>query len=235
VVTIEGGNRLMKKLPLLLVVAASLVTSAARAQDAIIDYQGYSYETGGFQPSNAGDILSILGIVDNIDPRFNIDLNNEEVTLYVTNLLSTGQVDQGGGVISVAYNGGSIDLYRDPSKNHDFSVNPPNPPATPNTFTDGSLFLGGTLSNFFLFVDNNTGSGAYEADCQFTSGSGLATLGQLNANGYTFGGVLDRRATANIPQGYDLAVDGVISVQVQVGVEQRSWGAVKELYRNGTR
>ena len=221
----------MKKLPLLLVVAASMSAGPARSQDAIIDYQGYTYETGGFQPSDAGDVLSILGIVDALDARFLIDLSMDEVTLYVTSLVSTGQVDIGGGILSIAYTGGTIDLYQDPSRDHDFGINPPNPPATPNTFTNGSLFLGGTLSDFFLFFDPSTGSGAYEANANFTSGSGLATLGQMDALGYTFGGVLDRSTGATIPQGYDLQADGVIQVQVRVSVEPRSWGAVKDLYR----
>ena len=92
--------------------AALLCSGAASGQNAIIDYQGYSYETGGFPPSNPGDVLSILGIVDNLDARFGVNLSNEEVTLYVTNLLSTGQVDVGGGILSISYSGGNIDLAK---------------------------------------------------------------------------------------------------------------------------
>jgi hypothetical protein len=111
-----------------------------------------------------------------------------------------------------------------------FGTNPPNATAPP-TFVDGTLFLGGTFSDFFLFFDPSNGNGAYEGHALFTSGTGLATLDQMNANGYTFGGVLDSNASGgNVPQGYDLQVDGVIEVEVIVGVEQKSWGAVKELY-----
>ena len=217
---------------LLLATALAVVTAgSAQAQNALIDYQGYAWETGGFPPSNPGDVLSIVGVVDDLDSRFGINLLVEEVTLSVANLASTGQVDIGGGVLSIAYNNGSIDLYRDPSQDHDYGINPPNATA-PSTFTNGSLFLGGTFTSFFLFFDPGTGSGAYEGNVVFTSGSGLATLNQLNANGYTFGGVLNTNASGgNVPQGYDLQVDGTIEVEVQVGVEDKAWGSIKDMYR----
>ena len=222
----------MKKTDLICVVMAFLTSSAALAQNAIIDYQGYAWETGGVPPSNVGDVLSIVGVVDAIDSRFGVDFSMEEVTLYVTGLTSTGQVDMGGGVLSVSYTGGTIDLYRDPARDHDYGTFPPNPTAPP-TFVNGSLFLGGTFNNFFLFFDTGTGSGAYEGDVVFTSGSGLTTLNQLQADGYTFGGVLNNNAAGgNVPDGYDLQVDGVIEVEVIVGVEHKSWSEIKGLYRH---
>jgi len=222
----------MKKTYVLSAVMAFLTSSAALAQNAIIDYQGYAWETGGVPPSNSGDVLSIVGVVDAIDSRFGVNFAVEEVTLYVTGLSSSGQVDLGGGILSVSYTGGSIDLYRDPLKDHDYGVNPPNPTAPP-TFVNGALFLGGTFSSFFLFFDQNTGSGAYEGNVTFTSGSGLTTLNQIQANGYTFGGVLNSNAAGgNVPTGYDLQVDGVIEVEVIVGVQQKSWSEIKGLYRN---
>ena len=221
----------MHKSQWLTAAVAVLVTSSAGAQNALIDYQGYAWETGGFPASNAGDVLSVVGIVDALDSRFGINLLVEEVTLYASGLTSSGQIDQGGGLLSIAYSGGNIELYRDPSLDHDYGVNPPNPTAPP-TFVNGSLLLGGTLDNFFMFYDSGTGSGAFEADVSFTAGSGLTTLNQLQANGYTFGGTLSSGASGgNVPQGYDLQVDGVIEVEVIVGVEEKSWSKIKDLYR----
>jgi hypothetical protein len=220
----------MKKTSLLVVAAALLSTGVAQADTALIDYQGYSWETGGFPPSSAGDELKFVGVVDALDSRFGVNLGTNEVTIYVHSLLSTGEVDIGGGVLSIAYSGGNIELYQDGTPDRDYGTNPPNPTAPP-TFVDGSPFLIGTLSNFFLFFDPSSGGGAFEGDCSFTSGSGLTTLNQLNASGYTFGGVLDATVSANIPVGYQLAVDGSIEVEVIVGVEERSWGAVKDLFR----
>ena len=122
-------------------------------------------------------------------------------------------------------------MYRDPSRDHDYGVNPPNATAPP-TFVNGSLFLSGILTNFFMAYDLGTGTGAYEGQATFTGGSGLATLNLLNANGYTFGGTLSNPAAGgNVPQGYDLQVDGVIEVEVRVGVEPSSWSHIKQMYR----
>jgi hypothetical protein len=215
----------------LLFAALALVPVGASAQNAIIDYQGYAWETGGFPPSNAGDAFEMVGVVDAIDSRFGINFALEEVTLHVSGLISTGQVDLGGGMLQIAYSGGAIDIFRDPSQNHDYGVNPANATAPP-TFVDGTLLLGGTLSSFFMFFDSSTGTGAYEGSCSFTSGTGLAALNQLNANGYTFGGTLNSGASANnVPQGYDLQCDGVVEVEVIIGVENESWGTIKDMYR----
>lgn len=219
----------MRKLQLAL--AAFLVAGVAHADVAIIDYQGYSWETGGFPPSNAGDVLRMVAVVDDIDSRFGVNFTLEEVTLYVNGLLSTGQIDLGGGLLSISYTGGTIDLYRDPAKNHDYGVNPANATA-PSTFVDGALFLGGAFQNFFMFYDSSTGTGAYEGNVLFSSGSGLATLNQISANAYTFGGTLNTNASGgNVPQGYDLQCDGVIEVEVIIGVEEKSWSGIKDLYR----
>src|SRR5262245_42727733 len=220
----------MKRWTWLPIAAVLLGTGGAAAQNALIDYQGFAWETGGFPPSNSGDVLSFVGVVDAIDSRFGVNFATEEVTLYASGLTSTGQVDMGGGILSIAYNGGSLELRRDPSQDHDYGTNPPNATAPP-TFVNGALFLGGTLSSFFMFYDPATGSGAYEADANFTAGSGLATLNQIQANGYTFGGTLDANGSGgNLPAGYDLQVDGVIEVEVVVGVQDKSWSQIKGLY-----
>jgi hypothetical protein len=230
-VGIQGDSALMKLRYVLPAAVAVAMAGGVQAQNALIDYQGYAWETGGFPPSDPLDVLNIVGVVDALDTRFGINLLAEEVTLHVTNLTSAGGVDIGGGVLSVAYAGGTIDLWRDPSMDHDYGINPPNATA-PTSFTNGSLFLGGTFVNFFLFFDPATSSGVYEGSVSFTSGSGLTTLNQLNANGYTFGGVLDTNSSGgNLPEGYDLQVDGTIEVEVRVGVEQKTWKEIKDLYR----
>jgi hypothetical protein len=205
---------------------ALVLAGPAQAQNALIDYQGYSWETGGFPASDPSDVLSIVGVVDSLDSRFGVNLLLDEVTLHVTDLVSNGQV-LSGNLLTVSYTGGTINLYRDPSRDHDYGVNPPNATAPP-TFVNGSLFLSGTLTNFFMAYDLSTGTGAYEGQANFTGGSGLATLNLLNANGYTFGGTL---RNGSVPQGYDLQVDGVIEVEVRVGVEPSSWSHIKDLYR----
>ena len=92
----------MRKTPLVLLVVAVLgLATVAHAGVNIIDYQGYAWENGGFTPSNPGDVLNIVGVTDNVDAIFGVNLGNEELTIWVTNLTSTGQVPLGGGVLAV--------------------------------------------------------------------------------------------------------------------------------------
>jgi hypothetical protein len=212
--------------------ALSIFGSAAFAQTVtpIIDYQGNAWETGGIPPSNPGDIFSIAAVVDALDPIFAVNLATTELTLWVTNLQSTGQVDIGGGFLATTFVGGDIQLWDDPSKNRSYGINPPNA-TVPSTFTDGTLFLGGILTSFILFYDTSTGSGAYEGNIIFNAGSALSTVTGIQGDGFTFGAVLDTQATGgNVPEGYDFQIDGVIEVTIIVAVEKTTWGQVKSLY-----
>jgi len=216
----------------IVVLVALLVAGAARAADPLIDYQGYSFETGAFPPSNEGDVLTILGIVDDLDVRFTVDLGATEVTVVASDLVSGGEVDLGNGFWMTSFGGGNLNLYDDPLKDHDYGVNPPNASA-PSTFSNGTLFLGGTFDSFFLYFNPTTGNGFYEGYVLFTAGTGLTTLNQINSKGYTFGGVLSRNVIPNtaIPAGYDLQVDGTLQVGPPIiAVRPTTWSAVKEMY-----
>ncbi len=197
----------------------------------LIDDQGYTFETGGFPTSDPGDVLTLVGIVDNLDARFGIALGSTELTVVAAGLVSSGQVLQADGFWQISYTGGTLDIYDDPSLDHAYGVNPPNATVT-STFTNGTLFLGGHFLNFFLYWDPVSGTGGYEGRVLFTAGTGLGTLSQLNSLSYTFGGALSRTAVGpgNIPDGYDLQVDGVLEVGPFVAVKPMSWGAVKEMY-----
>jgi hypothetical protein len=214
------------------VFAALLVAGAARADDPLIDYQGYSFETGAFPPSAQGDVLTVVGVVDALDGRFNLDLGTTELTVVASDLVSGGEVDLGNGYFMVSYAGGLLNLFDDPTRDHDYGTSPPNASA-PATFTNGTLFLGGAFNSFFLYFNPTTGDGAYEGYVLFTAGTGLTTLNQINSKGYTFGGVLSRNAVPNtaIPNGYDLQVDGILQVGPPIiGVMPMTWSAVKEMY-----
>lgn len=210
-----------------------LFSGHALAQNAVLDHQGYAWESGGFPTSVAGDSLHMVGVITSLDSRFNVDPSNAAVTFWTTDLVSAGQVDLGGGIVSIAYSGGTLEVWFDPTPDHDYGINPANA-TSPSTFRDGTLLLGGTLHDFYLYFDTVTGVGAYEAQCDFDSGIGLAALNQFpGAAGFTFGGVLSPAAAGgNVPQGYDLQTDGVIEVTVIVGVESRSWSAIKQMYQD---
>lgn len=223
----------MRKTPLILLVVAILGTApVAYAGTNIIDYQGYAWETGGFVPSNVTDVLNVVGVTDNVDAIFSVNLGIEELTIHVTGLLSTGQVPLGGGVIAVNYIGGTLDVWRDPAMNHDYGINPPNGTA-PSTFIDGSLLLGGFFTSFVLYFDTVNGVGSYEGNVTWTAGTALGTINGIHNDGFTFGGVLsDAAASGTVPDGYDLQADGVIEIKVTVGVEDTTWSGVKSLYNN---
>lgn len=221
----------MRKASLTLCALAFLVGAAnAQTSAPLIDYQGYAWEAGGFPPSNPGDVMSMVAVVDNLDPVFGVNLAVDELSVWVTGLLSTGQVAFGGGFFGINYLAGTIELYQDNTPDAFFGVNPPSA-TVPSTFTDGTLFLGGFFTSFFLFFDSTFGVGSYEGYLTFTGGTALATVQGLQLDAFTFGGVLDTAASGgNVPQGYDLQIDGTIETKVIVAVEERSWSGVKALY-----
>ena len=190
-----------------------------------IDYLGFGWENGGIPPSNAGDVFKITAIADFIDPIFGVDLATEEVTLYLYDLVSTGEVDIGGGARVIAYTGGNIDVFADPLMNHVWGINPPNPEQA--TFTNGTLLFRGAFTSFTLTL-NTSGAGVYEGTLDGVGGAALATLCTNCA--YSFAGSFTRATGAQIPEGYDLQVDGLLDVDSAVTAETTGWGALKALY-----
>jgi len=226
----------MRKTPFALLVVAVLgFATLAHADTNIIDYQGYTWETGGFLPSNPGDVLTIVGVADNIDAIFGINLGTEEVTVVASGLISTGQVALGGGFYAISYVGGTLQVYNDAAMNHDYGTFPPNGTA-PSTFVDGSLLLGGFFNDFVLYYGPSSppaAVGSYEGNVTWNAGSALGAITGIQNDGFTFGGVLnDAAAAGSVPDGYDLQADGVIEVKVIIGVEDKTWSGVKGLYRN---
>jgi hypothetical protein len=183
----------------------------APAHGISIDYQGYAYESGGFPPSDSGDTLRIPLIVDAISADLGFNFATEELTGWVSGLVSSGTLDLGGGLQRIDYTPGRIDIFRDASRDHDFGIAPPNA-TVPATFTNGTACLTGRLTDFVLFIDGATSTGAYEGNVVFDAGDCLQLFRATRAEGFTFGGVFTRQAAAGgvIPAGYDLSVDGYL-------------------------
>ncbi len=194
----------------LVLVLASLVPLAA-AHGTSLDYQGYAFETGGFPPSAVGDTLRIPVVVTEATADLGFDFASEEVTGWVTGLVSSGSTDLGGGVLRIDYSSGRIEFHRDPARDHDFGVSPPNA-TVPASFTNGELCLSGSLTDFVLFLDSATSTGAYQGNVTFDAGACLALLHASRAEGFTFGGLVTRTGPGGgaIPEGYDLSVDGFL-------------------------
>lgn len=217
-------NRMMIRGMLAGLLALTLAIPAS-AQVAKIDYLGFGYETGGILPSYPGDELVIEAVGTSADAVFGVDLGVTELTFHVSGLISTGEI-LSGGVTTVNYTGGMLEIYQDAAMNADWGTNPPNPTA-PATFTDGDLFFQGAFTSFTLYFASG-GYGSFEGDLDGLAGSAID--GSCNGCVYTWAGAFTTDAGAQIPAGYDLQIDGVFQIDSAVATETASWGSVKALF-----
>jgi hypothetical protein len=205
--------------------------SAARAQVtcdgafALVDYVGFGWETGGILPSNAGDVLAFTAVATQIDAIFGVDLQNEEVTIYVSDLQSTGQFNAGTSWL-IGYTGGHIEVYADPSDDHDWGTFPPN--GQLGTFTNGTLLFEGDFTSFTVQMDLAGNAGAFEG---LIDGVGGTVANACTDCAYTFGGIFGD-AIAQLPDGYDLQIDGGLEVCETVPNDSESFGSIKALFHD---
>lgn len=212
---------------LLALLLSTLSPSAASAGIAVVDYVGFGWETDGLAASQPGDVFSVANVVTQIDPRFGVNLGSAEATLFITGLTSQGAVtDPGTGVTTITYAGGTLAIYGDASRNHDWGTYPANG-TVPSTFTDGSLVFSGTFSSFTLSL-LPSGAGIYEGLLNGTGGSALAY--PCSGCAYTFAGTFGAPTSAQIPAGYDVQVDGTLELEGAVPAETMNWGSLKQLY-----
>jgi hypothetical protein len=202
---------------------------ATHASAALVDYVGFGWEVGGLAPSSPGDELAVAAVGVSIDPIFGAT-PSDEVTIYIYDLVSMGEfVDPSTGTTTTMYSGGMLDLYADDSPDYDWGINPANA-TTPSTFTDGELLFRGAFTSFTLFL-STSGAGVFEGMLDGVAGSALA--GVCSDCAYSFSGVFTRAIGAQIPEGYDLQIDGSLDVDSTVPVAQSdSFGGIKSLYQN---
>jgi len=217
----------------LLVCGCLLLAGAVRAEITILDFAGFLYEDGGFPSSNVGDVLSGVGFIEGVGAELDWDPSLYQLTFYITDLVSTGEYDAGGGMLYVLYTGGTIwvvaDYYGDTNyTDGDYGVNPPNGTA-PSTFIDGEIFLTGVFADFYMTYHPTLHAGSYEGFISWTGGTQLNSMIEDPA-GYTLAGTVDPLG-APVPEGYDLEGVGHISFDPVIPVEPSSWGEVKNLYR----
>jgi hypothetical protein len=219
----------MKKVTILSLALLFAVAGSAFAQEEqILHLSGNAWEDDGpggtFPPSNPGDGFNAVGLLNDIEEPLVWDTLNYSYTFHVRNLVSAGGAVFGTTHV-VSYVGGLFTIYVDwlPS-NADYGTNPPNA-TSPSTFTDGiSTYLDGFFTDFTLTFNTATQSGSFAGGLTFTGGDVYPLLNA--AEGWVFG--------ANIagfsPTGYDLEVNGDVSLQI-VSVDEQSWGNIKNLYR----
>jgi hypothetical protein len=216
----------MRKATVLMALISMILASTAFAQplNQILHVSGNSWESGGFPPSNPGDTMSLVGILNSIEQPLVWDTANYSYTMYVRALTALGEINIGGTRLA-SYSGGLFTIYVDwlPS-NHNYGINPPNL-TVPSTFNDGiSTYLDGYFTGFQLSFNDLTQSGSFSGSLNFTGGD---VYNLLNATtGWTFGANL----AGVSPTGYDLQMNGDVYLTV-VSVEEQSWGGIKSLYR----
>jgi hypothetical protein len=213
---------------LFLLTALLAAPALAQTSTPSLDYLGFGWESGGLPPSNPGDVLEITGTVGQLDPIFGIDLGSTELSFRISGLVSTGEVPLGGGITLISYVGGTLEMYLDSTPDADWGVLPPNA-VSPSTFTDGTLYFSGSFTDFSLFR-TAAGDGSYEGHLD---GLGGDMIGAVCSNcAYTWGGAFTSAAGAQLPDGYDLQIDGVLEIDGAVSNENKTWGDVKSLYGN---
>ncbi len=187
----------------------------------------------GFPPSNPGDVLVGVGFVEGVGPELDWDPTQIELTWLIYDLVSTGEMDIGGGLLFIGYVGGILDIVADPfaGPGHtapEYGFDPPNA-TSPGTFWDGEVYLHGEFINFIMTYDPNQNAGHFEGDVIFTGGTELDELAQ-NPEGYTVAGTVDSFG-APVPDGYDLEAIGHITFDPNIPTQGNTWGQVKNLYR----
>lgn len=210
--------------------ALGLMALAAPARAAEVDYVGFAWESGGLAASLPGDELAIATVVTQIDPLFGVDLGVSEATLFIDGLVSQGAVVDGStGATTITYGGGSLAVHAGALRNHAWGTNPANG-TVPATFIDGELIFSGVFTGFAVTL-LPSGLGIFEGYVDGTGGTALA--GPCGGCAYTFAGTFTGPVGAQIPEGYDLQVDGVLEVESAVAVEAVNWGSLKALFNPG--
>ena len=218
----------MKTLLLCLVLALTVAaTPAAAGQIILMDYTGFGWESGGVPISNPGDVFAITAVAVSYDPLFGVAPSSQEVTIFIYDLISTGEVPVGGDTY-IAYTGGKIEVYEDAILDHDWGTFPPN--GLQSTFTNGALLFEGDFTDFGLQL-TASGFGVYEGTIDGVGGTSAAICDGLTDCAYTFGGAFQREI-AQVPDGYDLQIDGTLEVDAAVPATVSSFGAVKSLFNN---
>jgi hypothetical protein len=225
----------MPRMRLLIAMSASLLlalTTPVTADTLLFDYVGFDYESPDPNPGTFGEAGSGyvgLGTVPGLFAPLVADTTQNEYTYLVSGLTPVNTTVIGTYVI-VDYSSGSLSIYEDSKTlgtSSAYGNFPPNATA-PSTFTDGTLFLTGTLNSFQYVYNSATNTGSYNATYTITGGSQLANFPLYQRDGWTFAGSSGN--ALDTPDGYLHQVDGQ-NFLGPVPTRASSWGRIKATYR----
>jgi len=205
----------------------------------IIDWDPAYFWEPGATPTNsiATSEMKIVGTVSAFGPPLaflNANMPAYEYTFYVQGLISNGTTSVGPPATTfytTTYTGGTIEVYEDTTPDAVFDPGPPNA-NVPSTFTDGTLILSGTISNFNTQTNNFTSfdTGNAEGNITWTGGSLLSYVGGENPCPAIFTGGLTWFPGVLI-SGYLFRHDGKIDHECPTPTQPSTWGRLKSLYR----
>jgi hypothetical protein len=218
-------------LPIALLAAGVLSTNALAATNPIIDWSGpesQAYEPGFVMPFNSqnGAELTIVGRIQTFQNPLNGNVPSAgvEYTFVFDQLISNGVETDNGAQWVINYTGGRFRVFEDNTPDRVYTANPPNA-TVPSTFTDGTLILEATVSNFRTLSNKFTNGGNYGADLYFTGGTQLALLGTERCGNLT-NSLWNR--TGILTTGYIRSADGHVNVVAcAVPAENSTWGGIK--------
>lgn len=225
----------MPRMRLLIAMSASLLlafSTTVTADTLLFDYVGFDYESPDPNPAAFGEIGSSyvgIGTVPGLFFPIVADTSQNQYTYIVSGLTQVSTQAIGTYVI-VDYTPGTLLIYEDSKFSGtaaDYGNFPPNATA-PSSFTDGTLFLAGTLNAFQFVYNSATNSGSYNASYTITGGSQLVNFPINQRDGWTFAGATGNALST--PDGYLHQVDGQNFLGA-VPARASSWGRIKASYR----
>jgi hypothetical protein len=197
------------------------------------DYVGFDYENPNPDPLTFGELGSGyvgVGFVPNLFAPLTADQANYEYT-YVVSGLTPVSITPLGTYLVVDYSPGTLSVYEDAKVGGTaaaYGVNPPNGTA-PSSFSDGTMIISGTITNFQFVFNTANGSGSYESNFTVDGGSQLGNVPVDVRDGWQFSGATGN--ALNIPEGYEHQIDGQTFLGKPTPVRIGSWGSLKARYR----
>ena len=218
--------------------------ATARAVDCVgaisLGETNAAYTTGGLggDPYAANHApIEIRGVVDCFsDPALGCAVAGNEYTIVYTGFVWFTQKAPGAGpggawtLYNFEANQGSFTIYEDPTPDAD--------PANPASYTDGAVFLTGTVGTLDVTFFLETATQAYKggnfdtgATAALTGGSALGCIqvpGTHCATRLTGGWSVD---PDSYPPGYAAHVAGKIDIECPTATEPSTIGRIKAQYR----
>ncbi|HMB68124.1 MAG TPA: hypothetical protein VKU85_02395 [bacterium] len=201
-----------------------LGASPTHAAESKIFLSGHSFVDGGFPLTGPTEELQAVGVINHIRRPLFWSPDIYSYTWYARGLISLGSTVYGTTYVT-EYVGGQFSIHVDMSANHDYGVFPSNG-TVPDTFIDGhGVYLQGDFESCMVTYNTATASGAFAAEVTFTDGNAYPQL--LDPAGWAIGATISGFS----PAGYCGQINGALFVEGPLGVEDKSWGDIKALYR----